>query len=200
MKPTTIVLLVCTTGVIGYYLGVRRQSPYIELSRPLFVRDCFPEIRNVIPVEEHIADKPAVRPPSGPRNSPDSAMRFELESMQRGDIPAVAQSIVLSPEARAVIESAITSAPADLTREYPTPELMAAFVFCGAQRIEGFRIESTTFEGTDRALQRVDFKFESEETWRSEELTFLLELDGWRRVVNLGVAQRVAAIIGVQKQ
>jgi len=204
MKAATKVMLVCVAGIVGYFLGARREPsnvpPRVEPSRPSFELGSSTKSQKLIPVEESLPDVPVVGPPQVAKVSPDSVMRFELESMKRGDVSAVARSIVLSPEARAVIESAFASVPSNLTREYPTPELLAAFVFCGAQRIEGFRIKSTTYEGPDRALQRVDFKFESEEDWRSEELMFLLQSDGWRRVVDLGVAQRVAVIIGIQKK
>lgn len=119
--------------------------------------------------------------------------------MRHGDVSAVARGIVLTPEARTIIEEALAVVPPDLIRDYPTPELLAAFVFCGAQRIEGFRVEATTYGQANRATQRVSYKFESEPEWRTEEISFLRRRDGWSRIVDVGSAQRVAAIIGIQK-
>ena len=107
---------------------------------------------------------------------------------------------MLTAEAKALMESSAASVPSELSREYPTPELLAAFVFCGAQRIDGFRIESTTFEQPDRVTQSIAYKFAREPEWRTERIVLVLGPEGWRRVVDVGLAQRVAAIIGARRQ
>lgn len=128
------------------------------------------------------------------------AAQREIEAMGRGDVSSVARSILLTPEAKTLIEAAAASAPPEFVRDYPTPELMAAFVFCGAQHIEGFRINSTRFEQPDRAIHSLTYKFASEPEWRIEEVIFVRDSDEWRRVVTAGLAERVAAIIGTRRR
>ena len=197
MKTAFIVLSLSAAALVGYYFGLHRKgvSPRSGSEVPGSAI-----VRESARVDAHLAATPAASTTDAAQYDPVSVVAIELDAMRRGDVPAVARCIVLTPEAKAVIESALPLAPSDVAQEYPTPELIAAFVFCGAQRIQGFRIESTIYDQPDRATQRIGYKFESEEEWRTEEISFVREGDSWRRVVDVGVAQRVAAIIGIQKR
>ena len=197
MRIRAVIVFVVIAAFAGFVVGVRyHTSPSSSrINAPVHASssDSTPSAARVM------TTMPANVPPLLPWRDLRTTVEEEVEAMQRGDVSAVARSIVFTTEAKALIERAAASAPPELAREYPTAELLAAFVFCGAQRIEGFRVVSTTFEQPDLATQYIAFKFASEPEWRTEEIAFRYMAGGWCRVIDVGLAQRVAAIIGVRK-
>jgi hypothetical protein len=130
-----------------------------------------------------------------PRAGPAAALEAHIDAMRQGDVAAVARSVVLTAEAKALIEAALAAAPPQFRRDYPTAEQITAFVFCGARRIESLRIASTTIDAPGHALQVIVYKFEGEPRWRTEQIGFTEVGGGWSWVVDVGVARRIASII-----
>ena len=160
----------------------------------------------VIREDQPSAPRDSVKPrltqqPITPRALDPRAAALEwVEDMKRGDVEAVARNMVLTSEARNVIEKAMVSAPPKFTRKYPTPELLTAFVFCGAQKIEGFRIEAEKLVRSDYAVLEIAYKFETESEWRREGFGFERKSDGWKNVVGDALAARIAAIVSTSKR
>jgi len=198
MKTRTVIALASIAALAGFFVGTHRSaSPTTSQSdEPVRASD-----NGSIAIASRVASTtPASERSLPPRHDPTTAIGEEVDAMRHGDVSAVARSIVLTVEARALIERAAASAPPEFVREYPTAELLAAFVFCGAQRIEGFRVVSTTYEQPDRAKLQIAFKFASEPEWRTEEVAFKQIPSGWCRVIDIGLARRVAAIVGNRNQ
>jgi len=190
----------CAAVVLGYFVG-RRSSPRREQAP----KNLANQRAKVAPEEQPSTTKESVEPklikdvtPRLP--SPRAAALEWVEDMRHGDVEAVARSIVLTSEARSVIEKTMASAPPDFTRKYPTPELLTAFVFCGAQKIVGFQIETEKSVRSDYSVLEIAFKFESESEWRREGFGFERTPDGWKNVVDRTLATRIAAIVSAPKR
>ncbi|HWA27064.1 MAG TPA: hypothetical protein VG734_15510 [Lacunisphaera sp.] len=201
MKARYLVAILCAAVLVGYFIG-RSPSSKVEQSSA----GPSSERATVVREDQASAPKDSVKAklteePKTPRlRDPQVAVLAWAEDMKHGNVEAVARSIVLTTEARNVIEKAMVSAPADFTRKYPTPELLTAFVFCGAQRIEGFQIEAEKLVRPDYAVLAIAYKFESESEWRREEFGLERTPDGWKNVVGDALAARIAVIVGASKR
>jgi len=154
----------------------------------------------IVPVTSVAAYTDVARPvgSTGARNrqkAPDinAQIADQLQAIRSGDVLVAAEQIYLTPKSRSLMLRAIQQQQTSLAKDYSTPELLLAAVFCSSLRIKSFNVESVEKFQDQTAIASVVFAAEGSDTLQREQIAYILVDGKWKRVVDDELTIRVLA-------
>lgn len=129
------------------------------------------------------------------RFTPAAALETTLWAAAGGDLDALANSLVLAPEARVRAEALLASLPDSMRASYATPEHLIALFTVKDIPLGSMQVRKQTPRGSDETAVRVRLR-SAEGHVKDAELTLRRDEGGWRLVVPESAVRRYETMLG----
>lgn len=125
------------------------------------------------------------------RTSARAALETELYALSSGDVDLVASVLTFDPLDKPTITDLLSIVPAEIRKQYRTPERIVAFMIMGGQRMEAITVIAETPPREDVVIQHIRYKFYDDPTIHDDALVFTRDSNGWSNVFPVDQVKRM---------